>query len=134
MLEREENGRALRGAATVVWLTARLETLERRLGEDPGSERPLLAEPGSLERLERRRRIAYLSAADVVVGVPGETAAPHPSLDGTLDEVVERWQRSGEAARIRQALEAAAGDRSRAAEELGIPLRRLAQRIRELGL
>jgi DNA-binding NtrC family response regulator len=69
-----------------------------------------------------------------VVGVPGETAAPHPALDGTLDEAIERWRRAGETARIRRALEEAAGDRSRAAADLGIPLRRLVQRMKDLGI
>jgi DNA-binding NtrC family response regulator len=115
--------------------------------------RPPVFSPGALERLAEHdwpgnvrelrnvversvllTRGETIRAADVVVGVPGEMAAPHPSLDGTLDDVVERWRRAGEVTRIRQALETAAGDRSRAAEELGIPLRRLAQRIRELGL
>jgi transcriptional regulator with PAS, ATPase and Fis domain len=35
-------------------------------------------------------------------------------------------------ARIRRALEASGGDRGRAAEELGVPLRRLSQRIKDL--
>ena len=55
-----------------------------------------------------------------------------PSLAGTLEETVERWKQAGESARIRRALEEAAGDRSTAAVALGIPLKRLAQRIRDL--
>ncbi len=106
--------------------------LERLAEHDwPGNVRELR---NVVERSVLLTRGETIRAADVVVGVPGETAAPHPSLDGTLDEVIERWRGAGEAARIRQALESAAGDRSRAAEALGIPLRRLAQRIRELGL
>jgi len=115
--------------------------------------KPPLFSPGALERLAEHdwpgnvrelrnvvERAVILSrsdtvrAADVVVGIPGETAAPHPSLDGALDEVVERWKRAGEVNRIRQALESTGGDRSRAADDLGIPLRRLAQRMKELGL
>ncbi len=69
---------------------------------------------------------------DIVIGTPGEPELVLPSLDGTLDETVERWKRVAEIARIRLALEENAGDRSRAAEDLGIPLRRLAQRIKEL--
>ena len=72
--------------------------------------------------------------ADIVLGLPGETASPHPSLDGALDDVIERWKRAGETARIRRALEEAAGDRARAAEDLGIPTRRLAQRMKDLGV
>lgn len=104
-----------------------------RLGEHdwPGNVRELR---NVVERSIILTRGDTLRAADVVVGVPGESAAPHPSLDGPLDEVIERWRRAGEVSRIRQALEAAGGDRSRAAEELGVPVRRLAQRIRELGL
>ena len=70
--------------------------------------------------------------ADIVLGAPGEEAVGTPSLVGTLEETVERWKRAGESARIRRALEEAAGDRATAAEALGIPLKRLVQRIREL--
>jgi DNA-binding NtrC family response regulator len=106
--------------------------LERLAEHDwPGNVRELR---NVVERSVLLTRGETIRAADVVISVPGETAAPHPSLDGTLDEVIERWRVAGEAARIRQALESAAGDRSRAAEELGIPLRRLALRIRELGI
>ena len=69
---------------------------------------------------------------DLVIGVPGESAVPRPSLDGPLDESIERWRLAGEVARIRRALDEAGGDRSQAAQALGIPVRRLAQRIKEL--
>ena len=69
---------------------------------------------------------------DLVIGVPGESFLPRPSLDGPLDESIERWRLAGEVARIRRALDEAGGDRSQAAQALGIPLRRLAQRIKEL--
>jgi DNA-binding NtrC family response regulator len=69
---------------------------------------------------------------DLVIGVPGESAVPRPSLDGPLDESIERWRLAGEVARIRRALDEAGGDRSRAAQALGIPVRRLAQRIKDL--
>ncbi len=69
---------------------------------------------------------------DVVIGVPGESAAPRPSLDGPLDESIERWRLAGEVASIRRALDESGGDRSRAAQALGIPVRRLSQRIKEL--
>jgi DNA-binding NtrC family response regulator len=106
--------------------------LERLADHDwPGNIREL---KNVVERAVILARGETIRAAEIVVGVPGETAAPRPSLDGLLEEVMERWRRAGEIARIRQALEEAAGDRARAAEELGIPLRRLAQRIRELGL
>jgi DNA-binding NtrC family response regulator len=97
----------------------------------PGNVRELR---NVVERSVILTRGETVRAADVVVGIPGETAAPHPSLDGPLDEVIERWKRAGETSRIRQALETTGGDRSRAADELGIPLRRLSQRMKELGL
>jgi DNA-binding NtrC family response regulator len=106
--------------------------LERLCEHDwPGNVRELR---NVVERSVILTRGDTLRAADVVVGVPGENVAPHPSLDGPLDQVIERWRRAGEVGRIRQALEASGGDRSRAAEELGVPVRRLAQRIRELGI
>jgi len=106
--------------------------LERLTEHDwPGNVRELR---NVVERAVILTRGETVRAADIVVGIPGETAAPHPSLDGPLDEVIERWKRAGETNRIRQALESAGGDRSRAAEELGIPLRRLSQRMKELGL
>ena len=74
---------------------------------------------GALERHFRERQ-AYAVAL--------------PPLDGPLDETMERWRRAGELARIRRALEEAAGDRAKAAEALGVPLRRLVQRMRELKL
>ena len=97
----------------------------------PGNVRELR---NVVERSVILTRGETVRAADVVVGIPGETAAPHPSLDGPLDEVIERWKRAGETSRIRQALETTGGERSRAADELGIPLRRLSQRMKELGL
>ena len=97
----------------------------------PGNVREL---KNVVERAVILTRGEMIRTSDVVVGIPGEAAPPHPSLDGPLDEVMERWRRAGETARIRQALETAGGDRTRAADALGIPVRRLAQRIRELGL
>jgi DNA-binding NtrC family response regulator len=106
--------------------------VDRLLAHDwPGNVRELR---NVVERAVILSRGGTLRAADVVVGAPGDVASPRPSLDGTLDETIERWKQAGEAARIRLALEASAGDRTRAAEELGIPLRRLSQRIKELGI
>ncbi len=106
--------------------------LERLAAHDwPGNVREL---KNVIERAVILTRGDVIHASDVVVGSPGDVAAPRPSLDGTLDETIERWKRAAEVARIRTALEAAAGDRARAAEELGIPLRRLSQRIKELGI
>ena len=65
---------------------------------------------------------------------PARAPCRIPSLDGTLEETAERWRRAGEAARIRRALDETGGDKARAAEELGVPVRRLVQRMKELGL
>ncbi len=97
--------------------------------------------PGNIRELRNvLERAVLLSTAetirpqDIVLGTPGETEAPHPSLDGTLDETIERWKRAAETTRIRRALENAGGDRARAADELGVPLKRLSQRMKELKL
>lgn len=104
--------------------------VERLLTHDwPGNVRELR---NVVERAVILSKGPFVRPADVVVGVPGETEVPHPSLDGTLEETVERWSRAGEAARIRRALADAGGDRSRAAEELGVPLKRLVQRMKDL--
>jgi DNA-binding NtrC family response regulator len=95
--------------------------------------------PGNIRELknvvERAVLLAsgpVIRAGDVVLGVPGEDALALPTLDGTLEETVERWKRAGEVARIRRALEEAGGDRALAAEALDVPLRKLVQRIRDL--
>ncbi|HQP87067.1 MAG TPA: sigma-54 dependent transcriptional regulator, partial [Thermoanaerobaculia bacterium] len=95
--------------------------------------------PGNVRELKNVVERAVLLAegpvirpADVVLGAPGEDAPTTPTLDGTLEETAERWRRAGEAARIRRALEEAGGDRTAAAAALDIPLKRLAQRLRDL--
>jgi len=95
--------------------------------------------PGNVRELRNVVERAVILAAgptirpqEVVTVIPGETASPHPSLDGTLDESIERWRRAGEVARIRRALDEAGGDRTKAAADLGVLLRRLAQRIKDL--
>ena len=104
--------------------------IERLLSYDwPGNVRELR---NVVERAVILSKGPVVRPADIVLGAPGETEVPHPSLEGTLDETVERWRRAGESARIRRALADAGGDRSRAAEELGLPLRRLVVRMKEL--
>ncbi len=97
--------------------------------------------PGNVRELRNVVERAVLLAsggtirpADLVLGAPGDPQAALPSLEGTLDEAAERWRRAGEAARIRKALDETGGDRSAAAEALGVPLRRLSQRMKELGI
>jgi DNA-binding NtrC family response regulator len=109
----------------------------------PGAVDRLVAHdwPGNVRELRNVIERAVLLApgdvvrpADIVVGLPGESIAPHPSLDGTLEETGERWRRAGEAARIRRALDETGGDKARAAGELGVPVRRLVQLMKELGI
>ncbi|MHB8798053.1 MAG: sigma-54-dependent transcriptional regulator [Thermoanaerobaculia bacterium] len=97
--------------------------------------------PGNVRELKNVVERAVLLAegpvirpADVVLGAPGEDAQTTPTLDGTLEEAGERWKRAGETARIRRALEESGGDRTTAAAALDIPLKRLAQRLRDLKL
>jgi DNA-binding NtrC family response regulator len=104
--------------------------VEKLVGwEWPGNIREL---KNVVERAVLLSTGAVIRPADVVLGAPGEEAVRTPSLDGSLDETVERWKKAGEGARIRRALEEAAGDRTAAAGALGIPLKRLVQRIRDL--
>jgi len=106
--------------------------LERLVAHDwPGNIRELR---NVVERAVILATGEVIRPSDIVLGVAGEEAPPHPSLDGPLDESIERWRKAGETARIRKALADAGGDRNRAAEDLAIPLRRLVLRIKELGL
>jgi transcriptional regulator with GAF, ATPase, and Fis domain len=116
---------------------------KREMALSPGALERLVAHdwPGNIRELRNVMERAVLLApgevvrpADVVVGLPGESAPPHPTLDGTLEETAERWKRAGEAARIRRALDETGGDKTRAADELGVNVRRLVQRMKELGL
>jgi shikimate kinase len=67
----------LKGAGTVVYLRAPARVLRERVAA--GASRPLLAEPGSFDRLLAERMPAYESAADLIVdtdvGDADQTAA-----------------------------------------------------------
>ncbi len=76
------NYEALRSAGPIVYLRAPAGTLRARL--EGTSSRPLLAEPGALERLLAERAPAYEAAADVVV----DTAGRNP--EDVASEIVER--------------------------------------------
>lgn len=71
----EGNRRLLAERATVVWLTAAPEVLERRVRR--GDHRPLLGDdPGPvLRRLAEERRPLYEEVADCTVDVEGRDAA-----------------------------------------------------------
>lgn len=75
-----ENRRMLRGAGTVVWLRADVETLAARVGA--GAGRPLLGNDpaAALAQLYEVRRPVYAEVADVVVDVD----------DLTPEQAVER--------------------------------------------
>ena len=66
---RTENRTAIRRLGTVVWLRAELATLAVRVGAGQG--RPLLSEPGALERLAAEREPLYAEVADMAVDVDG---------------------------------------------------------------
>lgn len=60
-----ENRALLRATGTVVWLKVRLERLKERA--PAGGKRPLLQEPGDMERLLIEREPIYREIADFVV-------------------------------------------------------------------
>ncbi len=67
-----QNVMALRGAATIVWLTAPTEVLWDRIQSDPASQsaRPSLTNMSGLDEIRAmlaQRKAAYESAADVVI-------------------------------------------------------------------
>lgn len=113
----------------------------RPLEFSPAAQEKLMAHdwPGNVRELRNVIERAVILASgdlikpsDIVVGVAGDPQIALPSLDGPLEETMERWLRTGEVARIRLALERSGGDRMKAAEELGIPLKKLVLRMKEL--
>ncbi len=117
---------------------------KRDVGLSPGALERLAAHdwPGNVRELRNviERAVllapgAVVRAADVVVGLPGESAAPSPVAGRDARGGRPRGGgAAGEAARIRRALDETGGDKPRAAEELGVNVRRLVQRMKELGL
>jgi 3-dehydroquinate synthetase len=71
-LEDEANRRTVAASGTVVFLDAAVATCMQRTAQSAGT-RPLLREPGALERLHAARRANYLSAP---VRVPVDGLAP----------------------------------------------------------
>ncbi len=68
---KQDNVRLLRKNGKIVYLRAKLETLEMRLRGD--NQRPLLREQGALERLMASRAPTYEGVADFVVDVDEKT-------------------------------------------------------------
>ncbi len=100
-------------------------------------ERPF---PGNVRELRNtvERAIAFSESDEAVAPAPAPAAAPEPAASppgvhptgGTLREQVERLERAAIAA----ALEAVDGNRSRAAEALGLSRPGLRQKMRRFGL
>lgn len=72
----EENVRLLRGAATIVWLTAPVDVLWERIANDTAtaSARPALTDRSGIEELEHllsERAPCYRRAADLAVDTTG---------------------------------------------------------------
>ncbi|HEY6051656.1 MAG TPA: sigma 54-interacting transcriptional regulator, partial [Thermoanaerobaculia bacterium] len=82
----------------------------------------ILAENGRIE--ERHLRLSPDAPA----------AAPPPGREETLEEVRERGARSAERAWLSRALERSKGDRTAAAESIGLSPRRFDAKLREHGL
>jgi DNA-binding NtrC family response regulator len=82
----------------------------------------ILAENGRIE--ERHLRLSPEAPA----------AAPPPGREETLEEVRERGARSAERAWLSRALDRSKGDRTAAAESLGLSTRRFDAKLREHGL
>jgi shikimate kinase len=77
---RQENQKAIRAAGPVVWLTASVDTILKRLSADPttASRRPNLTKTGGraeVEALLAQRTPLYRQCATLVVDTDGKTAA-----------------------------------------------------------
>jgi transcriptional regulator with GAF, ATPase, and Fis domain len=142
---------------------ADVETLARhfleRFGREVGRERIRFSDaalaalrshpwPGNVRELENCvERAVILADGDVLepdhLGLGGnarrrtgddEAFARAVGLEGSLDETVDRARALAETLRIRDALERADGNKTRAAELLEVNYKRLLARIRELDL
>ncbi|MEX2318140.1 MAG: shikimate kinase [Pirellulales bacterium] len=77
---REENRQSVTAAGSVVWLTASVDTIQKRLAGDPAtaSRRPNLTAAGGrteIERLLAERTPLYRACATLEVDTEGKTAA-----------------------------------------------------------
>lgn len=88
---REENVSAMKSAGSVVWLTAKPETILERVYED--TNRPILQGKkniSAISELMENRREKYESAADIVIETDGKDI---PSI---CEEIINRLTKMGE--------------------------------------
>jgi DNA-binding NtrC family response regulator len=128
----------------VDWFLANLpQELKRRpLALDPAARERLRAYswPGNVRELRNcLERAIILAEGDTIeerhLRIASEVAPPPPPReDETLDQVREKAARAAERSLLSRALEKANGDRTSAAEALGLSPRRLEAKLREHGL
>jgi DNA-binding NtrC family response regulator len=128
----------------VDWFLAHLplELKHRTLRLDPAARERLRAYawPGNVRELRNcLERALILAEGDTIeerhLRLVSEVAPPPAvSEDETLDEVRERAARAAERSWLARALQKAKGDRTSAAEALGLTPRRLEAKLREHGL
>jgi DNA-binding NtrC family response regulator len=124
-----------------------LRTLPRELGKkamrlDPGARERLRAYewPGNVRELRNcLERAIILAESDLICErhlrlSPDAPAPAAPAREESLEAVRDRAAASAERAALARALEKARGDRTAAAEALGLTARRLEAKLREHGL
>ena len=124
-----------------------LRELPRELGKkamrlDPGARERLRAYewPGNVRELRNCLERAIILAEDDLIAErhlrlsPDAPAAAAPARDESLEAVRDRAAASAERSALARALEKARGDRSAAAQALGLTPRRLEAKLREHGL